>query len=162
MHRFYCGMFAALAVTVSVFASVGETEPELEQRYGKVVSRNPELTIEQQRRFAIGEVLVFKPGDWYVSALLIKGRCERIFYGKAGEWTDTQFSHLLDVNGPLSAWTADRSPYPKSSRHWTRKDGSVAYWRLGEGFTVSTPAYEQTLAAIKAAAKAEASKMPPF
>lgn len=143
-------------------ARVGETEPQLVQRYGQVHWRSRETVIEQQRTYVVGESLQFLADDWSIYALMVNGRCERITYNKAGEWTEAQFTHLFEINGPLQAWKEEVNRNPKLFRTWTRKDGITASWQFASGLTITTPAYEQAKAAIKAAAKAEASKLPPF
>ena len=161
-NRILLGLAALLVVAPGARARVGETEPELVQRYGRVHWRSRETVMEQQRTYLVGESLQFLADDWSIYALMVNGHCERITYNKAGEWTEAQFTHLFEINGPLLAWKEDVSRNPRLMRTWTRKDGIIASWQFASGLTITTPVYEQTKAAIKAAAKAEASKLPPF
>jgi hypothetical protein len=161
-NRILLGLAALLVVAPGARARVGETEPELVQRYGRVHWRSRETVMEQQRTYVVGESLQFLADDWSIYALIVNGHCERITYNKAGEWTEAQFTHLFEINGPLQAWKEEVNRNPKLFRTWTRKDGITASWQFASGLTITTPVYEQTKAAIKAAAKTEASKLPPF
>jgi hypothetical protein len=162
MWKFALLAFVALTQAVVAAARVGETEPELVRRYGKVGARSKEQVMEQQRFYVLGEVLQFRSGGWYIQALMIKGHCERISYYKSGDWTEAQFKHLLEINGGLDSWRDADSRDRNMIRNWRRSDGTTAFWQNGMSFCVTTPVVDQTRAAIKAAAKAEASKLPPF
>ena len=137
------GLAGLLAPAAS--ARVGETEQELIARHGPVTSRQPARKSSQGKMYIIGERLTFRSEDWGVSTLIIRGRCEEINYTKQGEWTEVQFSYLLEVNGGRAQWTEEKTRNPKVRRDWIRRrDQTTAGWGLS-GFMVRTPAVEQAL-----------------
>jgi hypothetical protein len=150
-----------LAVCAS-YARLGETEPQLVDRYGKTVMRASESMIEQGKIHTLARNLHFKTDDWSIIARMIEGRCESISYHKPGEWTEEQFRHLLESNGTRAQWEEEKTPHPKTHRTWRRRDKATAVWRMLEGLTLETPAYERAREALKKHAKAEASQLPKF
>jgi hypothetical protein len=155
-------LFLVLASCVPLSARLGETEAELGKRYGKIFARNPANITEQGRTYVLGETLQFRPEQWFILALLINGRCESVSISKKGEWTEEQFSVLLNGNAGRYAWREVKNPLPKFKREWIRDDGATAIWLSGSYFTVTTPIREKAIEAIKKRAKAEASKLPNF
>jgi len=143
-----------------LYARLGETEPQLIQRYGKPVMRSDESTIEQGKIYKVADRLHFRVDDWTLIAVVISGRCESIQYYKHGEWTEQQFRHVLEVNGGRGQWHEEKTPAPKMMREWIRLDKARAQWRLTQSMTLTSPAYDQAREALKKRAKEEASKLP--
>jgi hypothetical protein len=143
------------------FARVGEVEEELVHRYGPVQSRQAAVKSAQGRTYTYGEYIRFRSEDWGINALLINGRCEEVTYSKSGEWTETQFKHLLEINGGRSQWEEQKTTIPQLRREWKRRDKVMAVWS-GGGFEVKSPVVEQTRDAVAKAAKEEASRLPKF
>lgn len=155
-------LFLFLASCASLSARLGETEAELVKRYGKIFARSPANVTEQGRAYVLGETLQFRLEQWLILALLINGRCESVSISKKGEWTEEQFSVLLNGNADRFAWREIKKPIPKLRREWIRDDGATAVWISGSYFTLTTPVREKAIEAIRQRAKKEASKLPNF
>ena len=156
-------LFAALVLLLlasSGHARLGENEAQLVERYTKPIMRSPEMIIDQGKTLPIADNLHFKQGDWHIIARMTGGRCESITYLKKGEWTEEQFRHVLESNGGRSLWEERKTPTPKTHREWKRRDSATATWRMPDGITLSTPAFDRAREAVKKKAKADASTLP--
>lgn len=152
----------ALLSACTALARLGETEPQLVERYGKAIMRTPEAVIEQGKIYALADDLHFRADGWSVIARVVNGRCESISYGKPGEWTEEQYRTLLEANGTRAQWEERKTPTPKTHREWKRRDGATAVWRMLVNLTIESPAYQQARETLKKRAKEEASKLPKF
>ncbi len=151
---------AALLLATSSYARLGETEAQLVERYAKPIMRSPESIIDQGKILSVADNLHFSSGDWNVIARMTGGKCESITYTKKGDWTEEQFRHVLESNGGRSLWEERTTPTPNMRRTWVRRDSATAEWRIFQGITLSTPAFERARDAVKKKAKADASKLP--
>lgn len=155
------GLLAALCFSASaLFGRLGETEAQLRERFGREIMRTGEKMIEQGKVLSLAENLHFKSDDWHIVARMLGGRCESITYLKPGEWTEEQFQTLLQNNGSREQWAEQKTLTPKTHREWKRRDKATAVWRMLEGMTITTPAYEQAREAMKEDAKTKASRLP--
>lgn len=141
-------------------ARLGETEEQLQQRFGAPTSRQQERIIAQGKFVELGPVLRFQQNDWHISCLIIEGRCSRESYGKPGEWTEEQLALVLNTNAQGAKWQVTDARSPKLRREWKRDDGATAIWQLGAGFVVAHPAYTRAKQRAEDKAKADASRLP--
>lgn len=155
-------LIVALLLCSPAFGRLNETEPQLVERYGKIIMRTPESVIEQGKIYTLADDLHFRSDDWSIIARLVNGRCESISYRKPGDWTEEQFSYLIDANGTRAQWEEHKTPTPKTHRQWLRRDGATAEWRMLQSLTLETRTYAQARADLKRRAKAEASRQPKF
>jgi hypothetical protein len=155
LYLITCVIFAAIAN-----ARLGESAPQLTERFGPHARTLPDKIITQGRIVEIGEIFYFRDGDWSISATIIDGRCAKISYTKKGEWTDTQITQTLNANSQGAPWsmTSDASIH-KSLREWKRNDGGKAKW-TASGLTLFNPAYDRAIAKAAAKADAESRKTP--
>jgi hypothetical protein len=141
-------------------ARLGETEDELAIRFGAPTSRMPEKMFTQGKSREIGTRLRFREGDWTIESSIIDGRCAREVYSKVGEWTEEQFSTVLNSNAQGVKWKlTSKESMRKVIREWRREDGATAIWKAG-ALTVTHPAFDRAKALAEAKAKADAARAP--
>jgi hypothetical protein len=154
-------LFLFLVACTSLSARLGETEPELVERFGKIILRGKERIAAQGRANEIGVTLSFKSDQWTVHAVLIDGRCERIRYSKSGAWTDEQLTYLLRQNYSSYPWRETSGKYRKSKRDWVRDDGAIATWNAF-GLKITSRSYEQTVKSAEGEAATRSKQLPNF
>ena len=149
---------------LAAFASarLGESEPQLIERYGKAVMRTPDMMLEQGKILKLADRLHFRTDDWNIIAILVGEHCESITYSKPGDWTEEQFRHLLEANGGRAQWEEQKTSTPKTHRQWKRRDKTTADWQMADGLVLKTPGYEKAREDLKKQAKENASKLPRF
>jgi hypothetical protein len=149
-----------LCPTIS-FARLGETEQQLTARFGPPSSRSKELTLAQGRTIEFGTSLFYRPDDWIVSVVIVDGRSVQEYYVKKGDWSEEQFSTVLTSSSEGSSWKdVSKEVSRKSAREWQRADGAVAKWQLGQGMSVTNPAYVKAKAKAVDKAKEDAARIP--
>ena len=93
---------AALLLTVSARARVGETEKEIAARYG-------ERKKAQTQRLAGAETFEYNKDDFYVEVVILDGKSVMEIYAHKNGTTDDVIKELLKVNGSTAAtWHFDR------------------------------------------------------
>jgi hypothetical protein len=141
-------------------ARLGETEAELVRRFGAPVSRASERITAQGKFHEIGTGLRFRDGDWTIESTIIDGRCAREAYTKVGEWTEDQFTTVLNSNAQGGKWTrTSKDSMKKAVREWRRDDGATAVWIL-RTVTITHPAFDRAKSLAEAKAKAAAARTP--
>jgi hypothetical protein len=146
---------------LSAFARLGETPTQLTERFGPPQSTVPSYTHAQGRTIQLGDILSFRQDDWSIQCTVTEGRCSKIGYTKAGEWTDQQITTVLTSNSQGARWTDLSNPkFLKVLREWKREDGATAKWQKGIGFSLIHPAFNNAKAKAEAKAKGEANKTP--
>jgi hypothetical protein len=153
-------LFLISLLPVVSFARLGETESNLQQRFGEPTSRQTQRIIAQGKFIDLCPMLRFKQDDWSITCYLIDGRSSKENYSKQGEWTDEQIEFVITTNAQGAIWTPMKSSSPKLRREWKRADGATAIWQLGAGLTLTHPAYVRAEEQAKAKAKADASRLP--
>ena len=102
MKNFVATTAAALAITVSAEARVGETAKEITARYG-------EGKKAQTQRLAGAETLKFKKDEFYVEVVLLDGKSVMEIYAHEKGTSDAVIKEVLKVNStPEAAWRFDR------------------------------------------------------
>lgn len=154
-------LICSLFLTSSAFARLGETEAEMNARFGKPTSRSKHSIITQGAIREVGPALHYRQDDWIIQANLVDGRCVAISYSKRGDWTEDQIQLVLGSNSQGAAWTETTNPsIKKLQRSWKRADGGTAEWKIGQAMSLVSPAYARAKAVVEAKAKAEASRKP--
>ncbi len=93
---------AALAITVSSQARVGETAKEIAARYG-------EGKKAQTQRLAGAETFEYEKNEIYVEVVILDGKSVMEIYAHRKGTTDDVIKELLKVNSsPQAAWHFDR------------------------------------------------------
>jgi hypothetical protein len=147
----------------AVVGAIHETEQDLIKRYGVVKNRTPERIHAQGRSYTVGENLHFQTDDWHIRALLIEGRCEKIHYNKAGNWSEAQIRHLLGINRGQTQWAEQKTPNPSLRREWLRHENTRAVWQKAmHGFVVTTAMVERATHAAQSLAAKQAAQLPDF
>lgn len=142
-------------------ARLGEDEKELTTRFGQPSLRSNHSIVSQGKIRSLGPTLIFKQDDWLIQADLVDGRCVRIHYSKPGDWTEKQFSFVLDANAQGARWSEiSKKELSKFKREWKRSDSATAEWSRGGAMIVVSPAYQRAVANAEQKAKAEASRDP--
>jgi hypothetical protein len=154
-------LIVSVALPLCGFARLGETEQQLEKRFGAPNSRTKEITLGQGKVIEFGTKLRFRQGDWSIECAVIDGRCAKVTYQKPGDWTRDQFTTVLTSNGQGLKWAdLSKEMVRALSREWRRDDGATAVWKMGMGMWVTHPAYERAKEQAVARAKAEAARIP--
>ena len=153
-------IFLCLVPIVS-YGRLGETEAQLQQRFGAPASQSKDMIFAQGKMLELCPILTFKQDDWYIRSHIIEGRCALETISKPGEWTDEQITLVLTSNAQSAKWTEITNPgLGKLKREWRREDGATAVWQLGQGFVVTHPAYNLAKQRAQDKAKADASRLP--
>lgn len=153
--------FLVLAMPPLALARLGETERQLNQRFGAPIERTKETTAAQGKTVEFGDRLVFHQGDWTIESVVIDGRCAWESYKKLGDWTETQFLLVLTTNAQGARWTDFSELETRDTlRDWRREDGGTAHWQTGQAMVVVHPAYQRAKERAEARAKAEAARLP--
>jgi hypothetical protein len=141
---------------------LGEAEEQLVARFGPVAQRSKELVFAQGRMLELCPRLGFGYQGWGITCYIIEGRCGRIGYCKAGEWTEDQFKTVLTSNAQGANWTDVSQPMIKGLiREWKREDGGYAHWDRGsQTMMVTNPVYDRAVKLLQDKAKAESAAMP--
>ena len=94
---------AALAITVTAQARVGETTMEIAARYGKGKKA-------QTQRLAGAEAFEYEKNDFYVEVVILDGKSVMEIYAHRKGTTDDVIKELLKANTTSSetAWRFDR------------------------------------------------------
>jgi len=143
------------------YGRLGETEAQLQQRFGPPTSQSKDMIMSQGKIFELCPILTFKQDDWYIHSHIVEGRCALEAVSKPGEWTDAQITLVLTSNAQSAKWTEITNPsLRKLRREWRREDGATAIWQLGQGFVVTHPAYNLAKQRAQDKAKANASRLP--
>lgn len=112
-------LIACLAWASSAFARIGETEAQIEKRYGKFIP--PVMT-------ASGLPLKFyKSAGFLVSVQFLNGVSAAENYSKLDktDFSDHEIQLLLDANGAGNKWEKTKNERDVSYEHWTR-EGAIA------------------------------------
>ena len=151
----------ALALPLSSFARLGETESELTARFGQPTNRGKENTFAQGKLVEFGTRLTFHQGEWTITSVVIEGHCAREIYYKPGDWTEEQFTLVLTSNAQGTKWNDVSKPLVKKvSREWRRDDAATASWSGASSMFVTHPAYARAKELAEVKAKAEAGRLP--
>jgi hypothetical protein len=103
----------ALASFTSASARIGDTEAELTKRLGEPVVRATDTLVAGGKITRLWPQLTYRQDDWRIVRDIAEGRCARVSYHKAGEWTEAHFLAVLNANWQGATWRA--VPTPDSS-----------------------------------------------
>ena len=103
MKNFVATTAAALAITVSAEARVGETAKEITARYGDGKKA-------QTQRLAGAETFEYEKNEFYVEVVILDGKSVMEIYAHRKGTTDDVIKELLKANTTSSetAWRFDR------------------------------------------------------
>jgi len=140
-HRLF-GLLVGLTFTAAAQARLGETMPELIDRFGKgIPARKATVYVDGNQR-EVGTLVAFRYEEWRIDVIMIDGSCARIRYAKSPTWTEQQIATLLEKNAQGLAWKEELAT---SGRKWTRQDGAIAIWDQASGLALELPSYQQRL-----------------
>ena len=110
-------LLPALLVTTSCFANIGETEGQVNDRYGKSFGQIPTKTF--------GVVTGYIAGGYVVGVKFVDGTSEMEMFAKAdhADLPASEISRLMNKNS-LGEWKAELTGKPQW-RRWRRDDGSA-------------------------------------
>lgn len=161
MKPLHLGVLLVLLAGAPTWARLGETEEQLTARFGKPVSRAKHSFHSQGKFRELGPTLRFNQDGWIITSDLVEGRVVREYYGKPGDWTETQIQAVLAANSQGAKWTeTSKAGAIQMMRSWKRTDGATAEWRKTSGLSFVSPAYERAKDLEEAKAKAETQRVP--
>ena len=154
-------LFLYLILTSSVFARIGETQNQLNNRYDKSFPAGEEAVFSEGRLLKFGKVVVYQSDGWTITATFINNRCERIRYKKVGAWTDAQIYAVLKANSNGQTWTKS-DPYNKHQKQWIGVGSSSAFWQSFSNMDMKTDAYYVATERLKKDAVRKSKEVPNF
>ena len=141
----------------TLVARLGESNPELQRRFGRPLSTATGKVSLQGKLYDVGEALTFRQDDWTIQATLVDGKSVREFYTKRGEWTESQVATVLTSNAQGLKWSEVTKGDRRLLRRWRREDGATAEWSINR-MSVTHPAHVRAIKVLEAKAKAEVSR----
>nr|MDQ6940169.1 hypothetical protein [Verrucomicrobiota bacterium] len=127
---------SALLCLTSAFARIGETEKEIEARYGKWI---PPITASSGI-----PMKMYRAHGMLVGVSFIDGRAEAEFYQKGdhGAFSEHEIQLLLDANGNGTKWEkANRVDL--SHDNWTRPGALASYSKFSPALMVLSARYNE-------------------
>lgn len=117
MNKFLSSLLLVLLFVAPCFANVGETEGQVNDRYGKTFGQIPTKTF--------GIVTGYIAGGYVVGVKFVDGTSEMEMFAKAdhADLPASEISRLLSRNSP-GEWKAELTGKAQW-RRWRRDDGSV-------------------------------------
>ena len=109
----------ALGLAPLAYSRLGETEAELEKRFGPPRTKARDNLIAEGKITHLWPQLSYRQEDWTITCDIVDGRCARVTYHKPGEWTEDQLKAVLNSNAQGATWTDGSKPsIKKLAREW--------------------------------------------
>lgn len=111
----------------NLHANLGESEKQIETRYGKPKESNPALSGDQSR---LSEDSIENKYEWHgftIEITLVGGRseAERVVKADAGDFSDEEVATLLKANDLGRKWMKREDKYHFKDDFWTLDNGSA-------------------------------------
>jgi hypothetical protein len=141
-HRMLgCGAgFVTLMMSASAFACIGETEAQIEKRYGKPG--------EVDTKTPVGKVVTYQSNGCSINVVFVDGisQAENIRKDKGAPFSADEIKILLENNGAGRQWDQVREE-DQSKQEWWRSDEEVHanYFRVDNRFFITSKKYETDL-----------------